>query len=67
MQLTDRWGRVVVKDWGALVDPDWKWVTLSAHGLQRDAGQVSGRGWELQLNTGWAVEAGPGGHEVVRA
>lgn len=65
VKLTDRWGHVDVIDWGALIDADWQWISLSAQGIEMEASHVTGRGWELELNAGWAIEVAGTGHQAV--
>lgn len=63
-RLSDDWGELVVEH-GALVDPDWKTVTVSARGLRTDHRTVAGNEWHLALSEGWEIRArNGGGYEV---
>jgi hypothetical protein len=53
IRVTDNWGILIVEN-GALMSPNWDMITVSAptiNGLQ----SVSGDGWKLVLNQGYAV------------
>lgn len=65
-QLTDRWGRVEVARGGALIDPNWQWISLSAEAMEISGDGVTARGWALELVPGWTIQEREGGHEVVR-
>jgi hypothetical protein len=49
------WGRVEVREGGALVSPDWGTVRLPADGLRVEGSRVHGPGWTLELAEGWSV------------
>jgi len=55
-QVSDNWGKLVVKGGGLLLK-DWKTITLSMEDCAtNDAGKLTGKGWQLQLINGWKLE-----------
>jgi hypothetical protein len=52
LQLTDRWGTIVVKN-GALFSSDYKSLRVSAPTLTKTP--ISGDGWSLTLKPGWKL------------
>jgi hypothetical protein len=50
MQIIDTWGALTVNG-GALLDNNWSGVTVAAPSLAR----LTGTGWSLKLNPGWAM------------
>ena len=55
LRITAPWGVIEVSS-DALLDKDWKTLTVSAAHVA--PGGLSGEGWKLTLNPGWAVIAG---------
>ncbi len=53
IRVTDNWGILDVKN-GALLSPRWDRITLSAP-TKIDAGNVSGDGWTLKLDSGYTI------------
>jgi hypothetical protein len=64
LRVVDAWGVLEVTD-GALIDNNWSGVTV---GAPISATVAEGPGWTLQLNPGWALEAGdrPNDFRLVR-
>jgi len=61
-QVSDNWGKLVVKGGGLLLK-DWKAVTLSMEGFSHpDERSLTGQGWQLQLADGWHLEQGDALH-----
>ncbi|MFL5611789.1 MAG: hypothetical protein ACJ78G_13890 [Gemmatimonadaceae bacterium] len=55
------WGKLTVERGGVLVQNDFSTITVGApaSSIPPDATQVSGDGWALTLNAGWAIRPAP--------
>jgi hypothetical protein len=53
IRVTDNWGILTVEN-GALMSPNWDMITVSAP-TKNELQSVSGDGWKLTLNKGYAV------------
>lgn len=53
--INDNWGILRVDSLGALVSPDWKYVTISYPEIINDT-LIRGKGWKLKLNESWKLE-----------
>jgi hypothetical protein len=60
------WGRLDVREGGALVSQDWTALRLSAADLRVEGHVVHGPGWTLELADGWSIRRSDAGWEVVR-
>lgn len=59
VEISDNWGILTVKEGGALLRSDWRWVIVSEP-LEINNNIVKGEGWILQLYEGYFIEELPG-------
>lgn len=64
--FTAAWGRVEVREGGALLSRDWSTLRLPSGELRIDGDVVRGGGWTLELAEGWSVRETDGGWELGR-
>ncbi len=66
IRITDNWGILDVHD-GGLLSPRWDQITVSAP-TNADGSDISGNGWTLKLNQGYAViqDSTTGNYKVVK-
>lgn len=62
--IRDAWGELAVHA-GALLDPEWRTIRVTANGLRTSDTQSSGDGWELELDPGWCVARSGVGYALV--
>ncbi|HVW83814.1 MAG TPA: hypothetical protein VHB50_04010, partial [Bryobacteraceae bacterium] len=55
--FVSRWGRLQVEDVGALLAPDNQSLRVTAP-ADNQARPLTGPGWRLELNSGWAIKPG---------
>ena len=55
IRITDNWGILEVDSCGALMSPDFKYVSISFPELITDT-LIKGKGWKLKLNSNWKLE-----------
>lgn len=60
VEISDNWGILTVKEGGALLRSDWRWVIVSEP-LEITGDRVVGEGWVIELNEGYFIEEAPGG------
>ncbi len=62
--IRDTWGELAVHA-GALLDPEWRTIRVTAKGLRTSETQTSGDGWTLQINPGWRVTRSGAGYALL--
>jgi hypothetical protein len=65
LRITDNWGILEVDSCGALINPGWNMVTISFPIAISDT-EITGRGWNLKLNSGWKLEKTDHGFRVTK-
>jgi hypothetical protein len=60
IQISDKWGILTVKEGGALLRSDRRWVIVSEP-LEITEQRVVGEGWTIDLNEGYFIEETAGG------
>ncbi|MDD4009815.1 MAG: hypothetical protein PHQ67_08405, partial [Fermentimonas sp.] len=53
--INDNWGVLTVKEGGALLRSDWRWVIVSKP-LEITEDLITGEGWEIELNEGYQIQ-----------
>ena len=53
--INDNWGVLTVKEGGALLRSDWRWVSVSKP-LEITEELITGDGWEIELNEGYQIQ-----------
>jgi hypothetical protein len=64
IQISDHWGVLTVREGGALLRTDWRWVIISEPHTITDE-RVTGDGWIIEMNEGYFVEKTPDGNYLL--
>jgi len=64
IQISDHWGVLTVREGGALLRTDWRWVIVSEPHTITDE-RVTGDGWIIEMNEGYFVEKTPDGNYLL--
>lgn len=65
LRITDNWGILEVDSCGSLINPGWNLVTISCPDGISDT-LITGKGWNLKLNSGWQLKKTDRGFVVTR-